>query len=185
MLFANVYICGFLHAALLFNQVLSSVMKLIHSPLCCKPTMQTYCGLTNCTSNSPETGFSFSYLRLVKSWVSCKFSILHSYFHRCLSFRGWSSRIRNKLVKNRSVSYSPARGVTKGSKEASNQFPIPRASNHYGGAESLRGAPNDCERRRKVPTISQILSSIQYICFRKTSGSNMGVPNLLLVPDAI
>jgi len=31
----------------------------------------------------------------------------------------------------------------------------------------------------------QALSSIQYICFRKTSGSNMGAPNLLLAPDAI
>jgi len=34
-------------------------------------------------------------------------------------------------------------------------------------AESLWG-------RRKVPTLSQVLSSIQYICFRKTLGSNMG-----------
>jgi len=31
--------------------------------------------------------------------------------------------------------------------------------------------------RRKVPTMSQVLSSIQYICFRKTLGSNMGTPN--------
>ena len=35
----------------------------------------------------------------------------------------------------------------------------------HGGAESLRGAP-------KVPTISQVISSVPYICFRKTSGSN-------------
>jgi len=27
--------------------------------------------------------------------------------------------------------------------------------------------------------------SVQYICFRKTSGSNMGAPNLLLAPRAI
>ena len=40
-LFANVYIYSFLHAVSWFNQVLSSVEKLIHSPLCCKPTMQT------------------------------------------------------------------------------------------------------------------------------------------------
>jgi len=46
------------------------------------------------------------------------------------------------------------------------------------GAESLWG-------RHKVPTMSQILSSVQYICFRKTSGSNMGPPNLLLGPGAI
>jgi len=31
----------------------------------------------------------------------------------------------------------------------------------------------------------QVLSSIQYICFRKTSISNMGSPNLLLAPGAI
>jgi len=35
------------------------------------------------------------------------------------------------------------------------------------GAEPLWG-------RHKVPKMSQILSSIQYICFRKTSGSNTG-----------
>jgi len=28
-------------------------------------------------------------------------------------------------------------------------------------------------------------TSVQYICFRKTSGSNMGAPNLLLAPGAI
>ena len=55
---------------------------------------------------------------------------------------------------------------------------IPWGSNHYGGTDSLRGAPN-------VPTMSQLLSSIQYICFRRTSGSNMGAPNLLLAPGAI
>jgi len=30
---------------------------------------------------------------------------------------------------------------------------IPRATNHYGGA--LRGAPDDCDGRRKVPTMSR------------------------------
>jgi len=34
-------------------------------------------------------------------------------------------------------------------------------------------------RRRKVPTMSQVLFSIQYIRFRKTSGSNMGAPKFL------
>ena len=45
------------------------------------------------------------------------------------------------------------------------------------GAESLWGAelPNHCGERRKIPTMSQVLSSMQYICFRKTSVSNMGV----------
>ena len=54
----------------------------------------------------------------------------------------------------------------------------PRGPNHYGGTDSLRGAPN-------VPTMPQALSSIQYICFRKISGLNMGTPNLLLAPGAI
>ena len=62
------------------SQEISSVKKLIHSLLCCETTMQTNCGLTNCTSNSPETGFSFSVCRLAKSWVSYKFSMLNSYF---------------------------------------------------------------------------------------------------------
>jgi len=39
--------------------------------------------------------------------------------------------------------------------------------------------------RRKVPTMSQVLSSIQYICFLTTLNSNMGAPNLLLAPGAI
>jgi len=54
---------------------------------------------------------------------------------------------------------------------------IPRASNHCGG-------------RRKVPIMSQVISSIQHICFRNTSGSNTGrqtcflprVPSNLVTP---
>jgi len=53
-----------------------------------------------------------------------------------------------------------------------------RAGPDYGGAKSLRG-------RRKVPTVSQVLSSIQQICFRKSSDSTMGAPNLLFAPGAI
>jgi len=55
----------------------------------------------------------------------------------------------------------------------------------FPGAKSLWGAPNHCGWRHKVPTMSQIPSSIQYICFRKISGSNMGAPNLLLAPGTI
>jgi len=33
--------------------------------------------------------------------------------------------------------------------------------------------------RRKVPTISQVLSSMQDNCFRETSGSNMGLKRAL------
>ena len=39
------------------------------------------------------------------------------------------------------------------------------------------GAPNFCGSCRKVPTMSQVLSSIQQICYRKTSGSIIGAPN--------
>jgi len=60
-------------------------------------------------------------------------------------------------------------GVTRGA-----QFP---------GAESLWGR-RMTGGRRKVSTMSQVLSSIQYICFRKISGSNMGAPNLLLALGA-
>jgi len=67
-------------------------------------------------------------------------------------------------------SRSVTRGVTRGDKRGA----IPRAPCHYGGAKSLWGAPNGSGACRKVPTISQVLSSIQYICFRKTSVSNMG-----------
>ena len=55
---------------------------------------------------------------------------------------------------------------------------IPRAPNRC-------GAPNDYGWLQNVATMSQVLSSIQYICFRKTLGSNMGAPNFLLVPGAI
>jgi len=35
-------------------------------------------------------------------------------------------------------------------------------------------APNDCGRRWKVAIMLQVLSSIQYICYRKTSSSKWG-----------
>jgi len=72
------------------------------------------------------------------------------------------------------------RGVTRG--ERGTKFP---------GCRVIMGVPNHCGVRRiagvrqKVPTMSQALSLIQCICFRKTSGSNMGVPNVLLAPGAI
>jgi len=49
------------------------------------------------------------------------------------------------------------------------------ASNHRGGRPTMP----------KVPKMSQVLSSIQYICFRTISGSNMGASNLLLAPGSI
>jgi len=46
---------------------------------------------------------------------------------------------------------------------------ISQGPSHHEGAKSLRGW-------RKIPTMSQVLSSIQYICFWKTSVSNMRAP---------
>jgi len=140
--------------------------ELIHSPLCCKTTMQTNCGLTNCTGSSPETVFSFSFWRLVKSWVSnragaLKVSILHSYFYYCLCFRR-----RCQALKNRGVKREGQRGT------------ITKGPNHY-------GAPNHCGGSWKFPTMSKVLSSLQYTGFRKTSVSNMGAPKLLLAPGSI
>jgi len=50
---------------------------------------------------------------------------------------------------------------------------ISREPNHYGGSEPTQGAPKGS---------SNVTSdfSIQYICFRKTSVSNMGEPTCLL-----
>ena len=62
---------------------------------------------------------------------------------------------------------------------------------NYPGAKSLLGALKYCggaewlRGRQIVPTMSHVHSAIQYICFRKTSGSKMGEPNLLLAPGAI
>jgi len=49
---------------------------------------------------------------------------------------------------------------------------IPQAANHCGCAELLRKASKSPDNVTSTP--------IEYICFRKTSGSNMGAPNLLL-----
>jgi len=66
------------------------------------------------------------------------------------------------------------RGIMRGARGA--QFP---------GSRITMGAPTHCVGHRKSPTMSQVLSSIQYICFVKTSGSNMGARNLLIDPGAI
>jgi len=65
-----------------------------------------------------------------------------------------------------------------GRKDGGKGGTIPRAPNRYRGAKWLR-------RRRKVPTMSQVLSSVQNIWFWKISDSNMGTPNLHIVPGAI
>jgi len=58
----------------------------------------------------------------------------------------------------------------------------------FPGRRITMGLSNYCRRRqmrRKVPTMSQKLSSIQYICFRQVSSSNMWARNLLLAAGAI
>jgi len=65
-----------------------------------------------------------------------------------------------------------------GRNERSKGGAIPQGPSQYGGAKSLRGTPNGRRDPRKVPTMSQVLPSIQYICFRQTSV--MGASNLLL-----
>jgi len=70
--------------------------------------------------------------------------------------------------------YVESRDVTRRGKKGT----IPWAPNHVGSL-------NDCIGSRKLPTISQVLSSITYNCFRKSSGSNIWAPNLRLPPGAI
>jgi len=62
---------------------------------------------------------------------------------------------------------SISRGVTKGQGDAISGHRI------SGGAEWLRWP-------QKIPTMSHVHYSIQYIGFRKTSGSKLGALNLLL-----
>jgi len=47
------------------------------------------------------------------------------------------------------------------------------------GRQVTMGAPYSCGGRGKIQTMSQVLYSTQYICFGKTSISNMGAPNFL------
>jgi len=64
----------------------------------------------------------------------------------------------------------------------SNKFTAHAQGRNDGGkGGTISRAPNHCGVVEK----SQAFLSIQYICFRKTSGSNMGAPNLLLAPGAI
>ena len=65
-----------------------------------------------------------------------------------------------------------ARGVTRGEGA---QFP---------GRLINMGRRMTAERQKILKKL-QVLCSIQWICFLKSSGSNMGAPNLLLIPGAI
>jgi len=74
-------------------------------------------------------------------------------------------------AKVESSKYKIHRVVTKGSKGGK----IPRAPNYYGGAESLRG-------RQKSQQCRKYLLQYSTFCFRKTSDSNVGAPNLFHAP---
>ena len=63
---------------------------------------------------------------------------------------------------------SISRGVMNGQGGA-----IAWAPNHTGAAEGLEGP-------QKIPAMSHVHSSIQYICFRKASGSKMGRQTCIL-----
>jgi len=58
-----------------------------------------------------------------------------------------------------------------------------REVSHQGRNEEGKGA--EYPGRRKVPKMSQVFSSIQYIYSEKTLGTNMGAPNSFLSPGAI
>jgi len=68
--------------------------------------------------------------------------------------------------------------VSQGRNEGGKRGTLSRAPNHYGCAEWLRGRP-------KSPNNVTSTSSMQYICFQKTSISNMGAPNVLLATGTI
>jgi len=107
------------------------------------------------------------------SFISCCYSHInerHNYSTRIVTNNNLNTTSSKKTLIRRSIPHRVS-GVTRGT-----QFP---------GRRVTMGAPNHCGGRRKVPTMSQVLSSIQYICLWKTSVSNMGAPNLLLAPGAI
>jgi len=70
------------------------------------------------------------------------------------------------------------RGVTRGDGQRMHNSP---AAESLCKPQITAEAPNHCRVRRNVPTMSQILSSVQCICFQKASGSNTGAPKLLWV----
>jgi len=61
---------------------------------------------------------------------------------------------------------------------------ITRAPNHSGALKYCGDAEWLCGRQ-KIPTMSHVHSSLQYLCLRKTSGSKMGAPNLHLALGVI
>ena len=53
----------------------------------------------------------------------------------------------------------------------------------FPGCRVTMRAPNDSVAPKSPNNVTR--TSMQYICFRKISGSNTGAPNLLLAPGAI
>jgi len=53
----------------------------------------------------------------------------------------------------------------------------------FPGRRITMRAPNDCGAPKSHNNVTR--TSVQYVCFRKSSGSNIGAPNLLLAPGAI
>ena len=108
-------------------------------------------------------------------WISCQKIKMMQCALFCCYF--WKQKIATWCFPLVDITTSPDRTERsfsggQGRNEGDQRGAIPRA-------------PNRCGGRKKVPTMSQVLSSIQYICFRKTSGANMGAPNLLLAQGAI
>jgi len=75
----------------------------------------------------------------------------------------------------------PGRRITAGAPTSPNNVTITFLNTVHLLPKDLafeHGAPN--WGHRQVTTMSHVLFSIQYICFRKTSGSNIGAPNLIV-----
>ena len=141
----------------------------------CIPAELKCDGKADCVSKSDES-LCISNMRQVChdegkfASVSCNVN--------CFELSLWWKRSGRHMEESFRASFYllPAhRGVTRVERGA--QFPGRRITRGKGGHNS-RG-------RWKAPTMLQVLSSVQYICFRKTSGSNMGAPNLLLAPGTI
>jgi len=98
------------------NLEISSVKKPIHSLLCCTTAMKALLNALQCNADKLQTHklhwrYPWNCLfvliwRLVKSWVSNKFSTLHSDYYCCLSFFLWgmSSDIKDQPCKKQTIS---------------------------------------------------------------------------------
>jgi len=67
---------------------------------------------------------------------------------------------------------------------AFNQGGVSRVVTRRGKGGEIARSPNDCGGAEKSQQCRKYFLQ-QHICFQKSSGSNMGAPNLLLAPGAI